>query len=96
MKWTNPERLDAYGVRLVGWPPDIPSLNPSTLRVSQNRQLLEAFQTGIARFVRLPTFVHTPSTTPVADSGADDAGDDDFSWAFDVNASSEVNGTHCD
>lgn len=90
MKWTNPERLDAYGVRLVGWPPDIPSLNPSTLRVSQNRQLLEAFQTGIARFVRLPTFVHTPSTTPVADSGADDAGDDDFSWAFDVNASSET------
>ncbi|EEB94931.1 hypothetical protein MPER_06180, partial [Moniliophthora perniciosa FA553] len=31
MKWTQPDRLYTYGVRLVGWPPDIPTQNPSSL-----------------------------------------------------------------
>ena len=49
MKWTNPERLDAYGVRLVGWPEGVPAQNPSTFKVSQNKVLLEALQNGSDR-----------------------------------------------
>ncbi|KAJ3532631.1 hypothetical protein NMY22_g7661 [Coprinellus aureogranulatus] len=85
MKWTNPERLDVYGVRLVGWPPGVPSLNPSTLRVSQNRQLLEAFKSGSAKFERLPTSAHPPPTA-ITDNEVDNADNDDFSWAFDADA----------
>jgi hypothetical protein len=89
MKWMNPERLDVYGVRLVGWPPSVPALNPSTLRVSQNRELLEAFKTGIAKFERLPASIHPPAPLPDIEIDHTDE-DEDFSWAFDADASPKV------
>ncbi|KAI0775220.1 hypothetical protein BD413DRAFT_471784 [Trametes elegans] len=52
MKWTNHAKLDAYGVRLVGWPAGVPSQNPSTLSVAQNKLLLEMLGKGSIRFVR--------------------------------------------
>ncbi|KAF7312243.1 hypothetical protein MIND_00237300 [Mycena indigotica] len=52
MKWTNPSLLNIYGVRLVGWPPSIPSQNPSSLKADQNKQLLEAVEKGTLHFVR--------------------------------------------
>ncbi|PPQ66228.1 hypothetical protein CVT24_000340 [Panaeolus cyanescens] len=88
MKWTNPERLDAFGVRLVGWPEGIPQQNPSTLKSSQNRQLLDALQKGTMKFERL-------FGDPVAQSSSDtdkakaqtspdkQLEEDDFSWAYD-------------
>lgn len=53
MKWSNHERLSAYGVRMVGWPEDIPKKNPSVLNSTQNKQLLELAQTGVLGFSRL-------------------------------------------
>lgn len=53
MKWSNHERLSAYGVRMVGWPEDIPKKNPSALNSTQNKQLLELAQTGVLGFSRL-------------------------------------------
>lgn len=89
MKWTNPERLDTYGVRLVGWPPDIPPQNPSTLKVNQNKQLLEAFKSGAARFERLPVSLQSlPAPAPEVE--VDPADNDDFSWAYDPDASPKV------
>ncbi|KAK7050994.1 hypothetical protein VNI00_005106 [Paramarasmius palmivorus] len=64
MKWTQPERLCIYGVCLVGWPPDIPAQNPSSLNSNQNKRLLELFQNGTLKFVK--TFV-----TPAMDIGTD-------------------------
>ncbi|KAF9533814.1 hypothetical protein CPB83DRAFT_844559 [Crepidotus variabilis] len=91
MKWSNPERLDIYGVRVVGWPKEIPAQNPSSLKTSQNRQLLEAFQAGTMRFERIGT-----PTSKIAESSdnppetfedvVDQDNAEDFSWAFDVNA----------
>lgn len=89
MKWTNPERLDVYGVRLVGWPPEIPSHNPSTLRVNQNRQLLEAFKTGVARFERLPTAI-PPASIPETEGENNGDESDDFSWAYDPDVSPTI------
>ncbi|KAF8149910.1 hypothetical protein B0H34DRAFT_618062, partial [Crassisporium funariophilum] len=93
MKWTNPERLDdVYGVRLVGWPEGIPSQNPSTLKVSQNKLLLEAIQNGTMRFERLAMSDPIASkldNEEVADGPSRTDGDDgreDFSWAYDADA----------
>ncbi|KAH9481383.1 hypothetical protein JR316_0005908 [Psilocybe cubensis] len=84
MKWTNPERLDVYGVRLEGWPEGVPAQNPSTLRVNQNKMLLEAMQNGSMKFVKLvpePNESHDAST-----SGQTEAANEDFSWAYDADA----------
>lgn len=90
MKWTSPERLDAYGVRLVGWPPSIPAQNPSSLKVSQNKQLLECLENGTMRFEKL---FPTPGTTEYPDNyNVDLEGNppneledsEDFSWAYDA------------
>jgi len=82
MKWTNPERLDSYGVRLVGWPSEIPAQNPSTLKQNQNKQLLQALENGSLRFERIV------KETEVAETPAEL--DEDFSWAYDVGPSSVV------
>ncbi|KAG5352885.1 hypothetical protein C0989_012275 [Termitomyces sp. Mn162] len=66
MKWTNHERLDVYGVRLVGWPSDIPVANPSSLKVSQNKIILDCLENGVLRFERL-----FPDTPPPAESSND-------------------------
>jgi hypothetical protein len=86
MKWTNPEKLDVYGVRLIGWPEGVPAQNPSTLKVSQNKVLYEAIQSGTMRFEKLAG----PQLSRAGDDGigGDDEADanDDFSWAYDVDA----------
>ncbi|KAI0649105.1 hypothetical protein C8Q79DRAFT_948831 [Trametes meyenii] len=53
MKWTNHSKLHAYGVRLVGWPANVPLQNPSTLSTSQNKLLLEMLGSGRITFIRL-------------------------------------------
>ena len=85
MKWSNPERLDVYGVRLVGWPEGIPAQNPSSLKAGQNKALLEALQSGSMRFERSddPTRLRPPAQ--VSDPNEEDAAED-FSWAYDADA----------
>ncbi|KAI0049807.1 hypothetical protein FA95DRAFT_1537571 [Auriscalpium vulgare] len=53
MKWTNHDNLNVYGVRVVGWPVDIPKQNPSSLSSSQNRALREALEAGTLRFCKI-------------------------------------------
>ncbi|KAL1733743.1 hypothetical protein EV714DRAFT_203951 [Schizophyllum commune] len=77
MKWTNQERLHAYGVRLVGWPADIPLQNPSILKATQNAALLDALQQGTMRFERL----NAPPGEDLATGAEDDTVDEDISWA---------------
>ena len=91
MKWTNPERLDVYGVRLVGWPEGIPAQNPSTFKVSQNKVLLEALQTGSMRFEKITSTGprqsgHRDSVEQISKADEDDP-NEDFSWAIDADAS---------
>ncbi|RPD74796.1 hypothetical protein L226DRAFT_571079 [Lentinus tigrinus ALCF2SS1-7] len=50
MKWTNHSKLDIYGVRLVGWPENVPRQNPSTLSVAQNKLLLDLLNEGKISF----------------------------------------------
>jgi len=88
MKWTNPEKLDVYGVRLIGWPEGIPAQNPSMLKVGQNKTLLEAIQSGSMRFQRInpitPSSYLEGSSINTAQINCEE--DEDFSWAYDVNA----------
>jgi hypothetical protein len=84
MKWTNPERLDAYGVRLVGWPEGVPAQNPSAFKVSQNKILLEALQNGSMRFEKIIPDIIREEEAPKAD---EDDPQEDFSWAYDADAS---------
>ncbi|KAI4518582.1 hypothetical protein K525DRAFT_288229 [Schizophyllum commune Loenen D] len=77
MKWTNQERLHAYGVRLVGWPADIPLQNPSILKATQNAALLDALRKGSMRFERL----NAPPGEDLAMGTEDDTVDEDISWA---------------
>lgn len=93
MRWTNLERLDVYGVRLVGWPPEVPAQNPSTLKASQNKQLLDALRNGTMKFQRSTgvavvdaegdnTTSSDQATANVPE--ADTIEMDDFSWAYDA------------
>jgi hypothetical protein len=85
MKWTNPERLDVYGVRLVGWPEGVPAQNPSTLKVNQNKLLLEAIQNGTLKFEKMNqagTKVGGEDPSRLGSVGVND----DFSWAYDADA----------
>ncbi|KAF9003968.1 hypothetical protein BDQ17DRAFT_1541630 [Cyathus striatus] len=89
MKWTNPERLDLYGVRLVGWPPEIPAQNPSSLKAIQNKQLLQALQNGTMRFEKTMMVGREDRVSPYSqDSGMTQEAekDEDFSWAYDPDA----------
>lgn len=51
MRWKNQDNLETYGVRLVGWPVNIPMQNPSTLSTAQNTQILNALNEGTMRFL---------------------------------------------
>ncbi|KAI5892223.1 uncharacterized protein SCHCODRAFT_02625633 [Schizophyllum commune H4-8] len=77
MKWTNQERLHAYGVRLVGWPADIPLQNPSILKATQNATLLDALRKGSMRFERL----NAPPGEGLETRTEEDTVDEDISWA---------------
>jgi len=94
MKWTNHDRLDLYGVRLVGWPPDIPLQNPSTLKVSQNKQLLDSFRNGTIRFERLATST-APPPAPAPAAEPEDENNDDLSWALNTDLSPTVRFWKC-
>ena len=50
---------------------------------------MEAFETGIARFERLPTSIHPLTSLPGAEADNADE-DEDFSWAFDADACPKV------
>ena len=73
-----------YGVRLVGWPSSIPAHNPSSLKLPQNKQLLECLQNGTMRFEKTLAAPGSPggSTADVTNSEEAEA-IDDFSWAYD-------------
>jgi len=76
MKWTNPERLDAYGVRLVGWPEGVPAQNPSSFKVSQNKTLLEALRNGSMRFEKI--IPDTPRQEEAPPKAVEDDPHEDF------------------
>ncbi len=82
MKWTNHGNLSVYGVRLEGWPANIPMQNPSTLSTSQNRELRDALAKGTLRFSRI---INTETSSPF-DAGSTSCGptgnSNDFSWAI--------------
>jgi len=88
MKWTNPERLDVYGVRLVGWPASVPAQNPSSLKVSQNKTLLECLENGTMRFEKLFPALGAADYADLDEGKLPDEAedDDDFSWAYDADA----------
>ncbi|KAJ6513230.1 hypothetical protein C8R45DRAFT_962897 [Mycena sanguinolenta] len=88
MKWTNPALLATYGVCLVGWPSAIPAQNPSSLKANQNKELLEALESGTMHFVRTLKTRIEPEVEPELLRPAPDE-DNNFSWAiqFDVNDS---------
>ncbi|KAJ7601782.1 hypothetical protein DFH06DRAFT_1217488 [Mycena polygramma] len=83
MKWTNPALLETYGVCLVGWPPSIPAQNPSSLKANQNKELLEALESGTMHFKRTLTTANGPHVDPPPEplpSAAEE--NDSFSWAI--------------
>lgn len=53
MRWTNHDLLQTYGVRIDGWPKDIPKRNPSSLTVAENKRLKECLQNESLIFHRL-------------------------------------------
>lgn len=63
MRWKNQSNLETYGVRLVGWPVDIPMQNPSTLSAAQNTQILNALNDGTMQFLPMRSFGDVPSPT---------------------------------
>ena len=85
MKWANPERLDTYGVRLIGWPSDIPARNPSSLKQGQNKQLMQYLDNGTLRFEKL---LETPSQDHMLEGATEESPvfEEDFSWAYDADA----------
>jgi len=85
MKWTNPERLDQYGVRLVGWPPTIPAQNPSSLKANQNKELIHCLETGTMRFERInPTSHESNLDAGDGPTSSDHEEHEDFSWAYNA------------
>lgn len=79
MKWKDHSKLDIYGIRLEGWPLDVPKDNPSTLSVVQNKEVLKALQSGRMSFVRIAG--SSGQTTPSSGSQQSPEISDDFSWA---------------
>ena len=46
MKWSKPEKLKAYGVRIVGWPSRMEYKNPSQMTVKELATILSMLQKG--------------------------------------------------
>ena len=88
MKWSNHDRLiDAYGVRLEGWPPSVPKQNPSTLSVAQNKAILEALRRGSMRFIPVNSASQVPGNRNVEDLDAKARDEQDiFEDAVDFSA----------
>jgi len=85
MKWRDHSKLDSFGLRLEGWPSDIPMQNPSSLSVTQNRLLLDSLNNGSVSFVRLDGAPGPAgSSSPRYDINMDLPADEfDSSWAFE-------------
>ncbi|KXN84746.1 hypothetical protein AN958_12173 [Leucoagaricus sp. SymC.cos] len=91
MKWTNPERLNLYGVRLVGWPSDIPAANPSSLKANQNQRLLELVEHGELRFEKtMMTGLETPFPPDTTAQRSPEPTAEDFSWAYDADGGGDA------
>ena len=80
MRWKNQGNLETYGVRLVGWPADIPMQNPSTLSAAQNTQILNALNEGTMQFLPMRSFgnlalqaepMHTPDPPSLEETASD-------------------------
>lgn len=52
MRWTKPEQIENWGVRIAGWPTDLPFRNPSNNTVQVNTRLLELLKSGHIKFVK--------------------------------------------
>ncbi|KAI0749334.1 hypothetical protein C8Q80DRAFT_1269231 [Daedaleopsis nitida] len=86
MKWTNHSNLYVYGVRILGWPDDIPQQNPSTLSTACNRRILDLLKESKISFIRcgntasadLPA---TADEVPEQDEDAIFEDSIDYSWA---------------
>lgn len=85
MKWTHHSRLDIYGVSLVGWPPNIPAQNPSSLKLDQNKELLQLLKNGTMRFVKTLGLPGEEALASIPSSGVATSADeelDSLSWAI--------------
>jgi len=80
MRWKNQGNLETYGVRLVGWPVDVPMQNPSTLSAAQNTQILNALNEGAMHFLPIGSFgdlppqaesTHVPDPTGLEETASD-------------------------
>ena len=78
MKWTNPDRLGVYGVRIVGWPSGIPHQNPSSLAATQNKLLLDSLKNGTLKFIKTNETKQSGSSVNISAVSNDAM---DFSWA---------------
>ncbi|EJD48181.1 hypothetical protein AURDEDRAFT_183536 [Auricularia subglabra TFB-10046 SS5] len=52
MRWTKPEQIENWGVRIAGWPQDLPFRNPSNNTVQVNSRLLDLLKAGTIKFVK--------------------------------------------
>ncbi|KZV98734.1 hypothetical protein EXIGLDRAFT_831956 [Exidia glandulosa HHB12029] len=52
MRWTKPEQIENWGVRIAGWPTDLPFRNPSNNTVQVNTRLLELLKGGQIKFIK--------------------------------------------
>ncbi|KAF9790821.1 hypothetical protein BJ322DRAFT_1104472 [Thelephora terrestris] len=66
MRWKNQGSLETYGVRLVGWPANVPMQNPSTLSSTQTSQILNALNKGTMQFLPIGSFgdLSPPAESP--------------------------------
>ncbi|KAI5119441.1 hypothetical protein M0805_008380 [Coniferiporia weirii] len=83
MKWTRPRKLSAYGVALLGWPPEIEYKNPSKMSFQENSTIMRLLREGTIRFYPLQEL---PGACAPVISGGATQGADDMSWAFDADA----------
>jgi hypothetical protein len=96
MKWSNPDRLNVYGVRMVGWPDGVPHLNPSSLSANQNQAILDALQNGTLRFVGTAEGSSTASVDAVESGGkASYGGSMDDSSDVDWDCDEFISGSWC-
>lgn len=85
MKWTDHSKLEAaYGIRVIGWPSSVPLQNPSSLSVTQNRQVLEELRNGSMRFEHVAQTSSSQPGTSSSDAASGVAVDEnmDISWAY--------------
>lgn len=53
MKWSKPEKLEIYGVKLLGWPSNIVFKNPSQMSLKETTSLVELLRNNTLRFQQM-------------------------------------------